>query len=164
MYSVKDSDSHIKFKYYVAFICLDCVVIYDTLNNLIACAKNLHLSTLTDATWIDDRLLVSSLDGFCSLVSFEGEELGEKCSDREIVENLKLVRDNSFVKEGSNHTTPVKKFAEAVLIPRKSDVEHEHPVPQDLASPNENDRGLPNMIKRRIQPTLVSNIDLNKEN
>lgn len=58
---------------------LDTVVLYDTQQTLpIAMIGRIHYATLTDLTWSSDGklLVISSSDGYCSLVEFEERELG----------------------------------------------------------------------------------------
>ena len=55
------------------------VLLYDTQQVLpFAKISNIHYTRLTDITWSDDGrlLVVSSTDGYCSLISFGEEELG----------------------------------------------------------------------------------------
>ncbi|XP_017770108.1 PREDICTED: chromatin assembly factor 1 subunit B [Nicrophorus vespilloides] len=56
------------------------VILYDTQQNApFACLQKVHYTRLTDLTWSHDGLLlvVSSTDGFISLVTFEENELGK---------------------------------------------------------------------------------------
>jgi len=58
----------------------DAVVIYDTQQHSpLYILSNLHYATFTDLSWTPDgrTLLMTSNDGFCSVVSFDAEELGE---------------------------------------------------------------------------------------
>ena len=60
---------------------LDAVMIYDTQHPYpIACAANLHPCSITDIAWSStgSTLFISSIDGYCSLMAFDGTELGEK--------------------------------------------------------------------------------------
>ncbi|XP_062130739.1 chromatin assembly factor 1 subunit B [Drosophila sulfurigaster albostrigata] len=52
-----------------------------------AIVSNIHYTRLTDMTWSNDgnTLIVSSTDGFCSLISFHDTELGERYEDMEAV-------------------------------------------------------------------------------
>lgn len=66
-----------------AIATLDAVMIYDTQNSYpIACAANLHLCNITDIAWSSSglTLFISSIDGYCSLISFDSNDLGEKLS------------------------------------------------------------------------------------
>ncbi|XP_014782646.1 chromatin assembly factor 1 subunit B [Octopus bimaculoides] len=58
----------------------DSVLIYDTQQSSpFALVKNIHYHQLSDLTWSSDGniLVVSSTDGFCSIVTFEKGEIGE---------------------------------------------------------------------------------------
>lgn len=64
-----------------AVITQDTVVVYDTEQHQpIAVVSNLNYSAFTDATWSPDgqSLFVTSVDGFCSAILFDKNELGER--------------------------------------------------------------------------------------
>lgn len=64
------------------------VYMYDTQQkNPFAMISNIHYTRLTDLSWSSDGqiLVVSSTDGFCSLITFAAGELGEMYEDQEIV-------------------------------------------------------------------------------
>ncbi|KAF9999199.1 hypothetical protein BGZ65_005406 [Modicella reniformis] len=57
----------------------DSVLIYDTQQTTaLALVSHLHYATFTDMTWSSDgcNLILTSSDGFCSIISFEEGELG----------------------------------------------------------------------------------------
>nr|CAG8457315.1 13736_t:CDS:10 [Entrophospora candida] len=59
----------------------DTLFIYDTQQySPLVMASKLHYRTLTDLAWSDDgnTLVVTSFDGYCSIVTFEEGELGER--------------------------------------------------------------------------------------
>lgn len=59
----------------------DSVIVYDTQQSAPLCiVSNLHYTTFTDLTWSPDgnTLLMTSTDGFCSALTFEPGELGER--------------------------------------------------------------------------------------
>ncbi|KAL5454197.1 hypothetical protein PMIN07_007624 [Paraphaeosphaeria minitans] len=59
----------------------DAVHVYDTQQQKPLCiVSNLHFATFTDLTWSNDgsTLLMSSSDGFCSSLTFDPGELGER--------------------------------------------------------------------------------------
>lgn len=60
----------------------DAVYVYDTQQQRPLCIiSNLHYATFTDLTWSNDgqTLLMSSSDGFCSVLTFAPGELGTIC-------------------------------------------------------------------------------------
>lgn len=68
------------------------VFLYDTQQALpFGVISNIHYTRLTDLAWSSDGrlLIVSSTDGFCSLVTFAEGELGEVYNDTEVREKLK---------------------------------------------------------------------------
>lgn len=57
----------------------NCVYLYDTQQkNPFGLISNIHYTRLTDLTWSDDgrTLIVSSTDGFCSIIIFNKNEIG----------------------------------------------------------------------------------------
>jgi chromatin assembly factor 1 subunit B len=63
-----------------AVLTLDSVLIYDTHHLRPLCiARGLHYAGLTDCTWSADgrNLIVSSTDGYVSILTFDEKELGE---------------------------------------------------------------------------------------
>ncbi|KAH8401087.1 hypothetical protein KR009_003004 [Drosophila setifemur] len=64
------------------------VFFYDTQQPVpFAIVSNIHYTRLTDLTWSGDGtvLIVSSTDGFCSLLTFEPDELGERYEEMDAV-------------------------------------------------------------------------------
>ncbi|PLW37614.1 hypothetical protein PCANC_05687 [Puccinia coronata f. sp. avenae] len=69
----------------------DTVYVYDTQQSSPICLfSNLHFSSFTDLSWTSDgeTLVLSSSDGYCSLVIFEKHELGERMTEEEMREHL----------------------------------------------------------------------------
>lgn len=67
----------------------DSVLLYDTQQTTPLCVvSNLHFATFTDLSWSTDglTLLMTSSDGFCSVLAFEKEELGEVYTGRSAAE------------------------------------------------------------------------------
>lgn len=68
------------------------VFLYDTQQTVpFGVISNIHYTRLTDIAWSNDGriLIVSSTDGFCSIVTFAEHELGEVYDDTEIKEKLR---------------------------------------------------------------------------
>ncbi|KAI8453459.1 chromatin assembly complex protein [Phakopsora pachyrhizi] len=81
----------------------DSVFIYDTQQSSPICMfGNLHFSSFTDLSWTADgeSLILSSSDGYCSLVSFDPNELGQPISK----ESLHQFPSFSLGQESSHHT------------------------------------------------------------
>ena len=55
------------------------IIIFDTQSmNPLYAMGNYHYATITDLSWRSDKILaISSSDGYCSFMIFEGGELGE---------------------------------------------------------------------------------------
>ncbi|XP_037949975.1 chromatin assembly factor 1 subunit B-like [Teleopsis dalmanni] len=94
------------------------VYFYDTQQNRpFAVVSNIHYTRLTDVTWSHDGriVIVSSTDGFCSLITFEKNELGEEYEDsKSILENLQVTETVVNVKrkkqkENDNQTQKGRK-------------------------------------------------------
>lgn len=69
-----------------------CVFLYDTQQVApFGIISNIHYTRLTDLTWSSDGrvLVVSSTDGFCSLLTFTENELGDLYDDSEIKSSLR---------------------------------------------------------------------------
>lgn len=78
-----------------------CVYLYDTQQTIpFGVISNIHYTRLTDLAWSSDGrvLIVSSTDGFCSIILFSESELGEKyCEEESKSEND---NQNSEIKIG----------------------------------------------------------------
>lgn len=85
------------------------VYLYDTQQKLpFGLISNIHYTRLTDLTWSNDGLIlvVSSTDGYCSIVQFSDGELGEVYKDKSIED---ILLENSVKipeKKGSEKSKP----------------------------------------------------------
>lgn len=84
----------------VAIATTDSVAIYDTETmHVLGIASKVHFSEITDLAWINDdekddlHLIMSSRDGFCSLISFDKDELGERLDKTEYPEVMKKISE-----------------------------------------------------------------------
>ncbi len=89
----------------------DTVIIYDTQQKLpIGIATNLHYAIFTDLSWSNDgnTLLITSTDGFCSVVVFKDGLLGEVYNiDNNVnVYDEKLINNDSLIKNNYNSLPP----------------------------------------------------------
>lgn len=89
------------------------VYLYDTQQKTpFGLISNIHYTRLTDLTWSSDGqiLVVSSTDGFCSLILFSKDELGivykKNDEDKENVEEKIVVEEKSIVVEKKIDLTP----------------------------------------------------------
>lgn len=74
----------LKYRIVYAVATQDSIIVYDTEQKQPLCVvSNLHYSTFTDLTWSPDgnNLLMTSTDGFCSVIIFENDELGTKYTE-----------------------------------------------------------------------------------
>lgn len=77
------------------------VYLYDTQQKIpIGLISNIHYARLTDMTWSSDGniLIVSSVDGFCTLITFEVGELGEVYEKPAEEEKVNDIDSNSIEK------------------------------------------------------------------
>ncbi|KAG5677943.1 hypothetical protein PVAND_007657 [Polypedilum vanderplanki] len=69
------------------------VYLYDTQQKIpFALISNIHYTRLTDLSWSNDGkiLIVSSTDGFCSIIHFSDEELGKIYKEKSIQDIIEL--------------------------------------------------------------------------
>ena len=84
----------------IAIASLDSVVLYDTQRALpFGFLSNMHYASLTDIAWSKDGkvLAISSRDGYCSLVTFDANELGTpyRQTTGEVIENATVHKEIS---------------------------------------------------------------------
>jgi len=85
--SKKESIFDIPYRMIYGVVTHDAVFIYDTQQSAPLCMLgNLHFTSFTDLTWSPDgeTVILSSQDGYCSVISFEPGELGEPCTSLSI--------------------------------------------------------------------------------
>ena len=110
---------------------LDSIVIYSTDNNLkpLGQISNIHYQAITDLAWDENgtKLLVSSMDGFCSVVNFESDAFGP-------------------LYDGPKTSNPEKVQLQATETP---------PTPQKKQAPTIDTFFKDKKGKKRITPTLI---------
>ncbi|KAJ3085507.1 hypothetical protein HK102_014105 [Quaeritorhiza haematococci] len=82
----------LKYRLLFAVATQDSVLIYDTQHTKpLVFISNLHYATFTDMAWSPDgcTLLLASTDGYCSIVSFERNELGVPLPDDKVPRGMK---------------------------------------------------------------------------
>ena len=148
----------LNYRHIFAVASLDSVTIYSTQKSHtkpIAFLSNLHYAPLTDISWSKDgrTLLLSSTDGFCTLVEFEGDELGVKFveADVSLVDEQDALKVQPEVSASSE--VIVAKQAQSDLTAVDDAVKSAAVLPTKVASTLD-----PSMIKKRITPTFISNI------
>lgn len=91
LYKLLSETLVLPYKLIFAIGTLDSIVIYSTDNNFkpLGQVSNIHYQAITDLTWDENgqKLLVGSMDGFCSVVNFEADIFGP-LYDSPMVENL----------------------------------------------------------------------------
>lgn len=83
----------------VAVATLDSVYIYDTqIAYPIAALSNFHCDKITDICWSSSgmSLFICSIDGYCSVVSFQSTELGEPLNLEQYPETLRLPHSSTY--------------------------------------------------------------------
>ncbi|EEB07117.1 CAF assembly factor complex subunit B [Schizosaccharomyces japonicus yFS275] len=134
------SNSVLEVPYYMVFAVAtqDAVFFYDTQSmRPFSCVVNLHYSTLTDLAWDESgrTLFISSLDGFCSTIMFDDDELGIPLPNAHVYLPQKL-------HDKSNSGLEAKTMTEPTILANSSNAQ----TIQTKKGP-----------KKRIAPTLISN-------
>lgn len=118
------------------------VYLYDTQQKLpFGLISNIHYTRLTDLTWSNDgnTLLVSSTDGYCSIVQFAAEELGKVYKEQSLQEILssKMMKDEPKKKKKSKKPNSAKKEDDKEKSSPTTVDEKENPVKMEVDPPNE---------------------------
>eukprot|EP01029_Cantina_marsupialis_P003983 TRINITY_DN139_c4_g1_i1.p1 TRINITY_DN139_c4_g1~~TRINITY_DN139_c4_g1_i1.p1 ORF type:complete len:706 (+),score=258.17 TRINITY_DN139_c4_g1_i1:100-2217(+) len=137
------------------------VVIYDTQHHQPLCVmKDQHILNITDIAWAENKLIISSSDGFCSIVMLDPELLGQKLTIEEYPSALQPFIPREITDE------PAPKVVEPTMMVPESDDEElkeceEEPMDID-------DKKLPapviNMLKprKKVEKTEVPKINMLK--
>lgn len=105
-----------------AVFTMDLVAIFDTSQTTpILTCRDLHYGSLTDAGWSADgySLVITSTDGFCSLISFTSEELGELLPEQQqsaIISELKATLEKKTLLNTNQLFTSCSKPPSSDLI------------------------------------------------
>lgn len=181
---------NLPYKYIFAIATKDSIVIYSTEKLVpIGYVSNLHYSTITDLKWDFDgsKIIVSSADGFCSVVTVEANLLGEKYepTNKDDVNNespdVEMVdvcaNEEDKVKKDIDQPSTTAKSVDFDNGPKEKPVTESKPeqtTPQkptneatsassqpgtidSFFSPNSKSKAKPKKAKKRIAPTLVLN-------
>ncbi|EGG05174.1 uncharacterized protein MELLADRAFT_36992, partial [Melampsora larici-populina 98AG31] len=131
----------------------DTVFVYDTQQSSPICMfGNLHFSSFTDLAWSSDgeTLILSSSDGYCSLVAFDQNELGtplskEACSRiTGYRDHIQDDRDQELANKISSQADSTKNDPTPSVISRRTSVSNEvpsmvkvgRPAPEDASEGN----------------------------
>ena len=169
-----------------AVVTQNTVYVFDTLRrSAIYAFGNLHYASLTDAAWSCDghTLMISSVDGFCTAVQFAEGDFG--CA---VIEDQTAVLQSitQVIKASTFHNPPPKQPSkklqnpdDSVLLSSEVDIETEADTytgglvtvsEPDVQSENNSApaEAEPTIhcppIKKRIAPTLLSNVTINANN
>ncbi|KAL1509357.1 hypothetical protein ABEB36_004111 [Hypothenemus hampei] len=149
------------------------VVLYDTQQIWpIARFQDMHYTRMTDVTWSQDGLLLvaSSTDGFCSLITFEKDELGlpwvpvEETSDEKLLEmtGCKEALVNSESVNVNDKDLQIQETQKEEIKKRPSFLEQWALKGQKKRKPEETDKEINRKVRNlshTIQNTGVSNIE-----
>ncbi|XP_017077794.1 chromatin assembly factor 1 subunit B [Drosophila eugracilis] len=130
------------------------VFFYDTQQPVpFAIVSNIHYTRLTDLTWSSDGtvLIVSSTDGFCSLLTFEANELGERYEDTEALLS-------AVMKSSENLPLPKKKKPKLRKVSSDEVVAIRKPL-QEKTKPNTNRKAAESGIREEGEPDLDAEND-----
>lgn len=157
----------LSYRYIYAVATLDSVTIYSTQKSHtrpIAYLSNLHYAPLTDIAWNKEGtiLLMSSTDGYCTLVEFEGDELGTPVvlasvatasADAPVpaVDPTAIIVDDRVISSSSTQVQVLENkqmppLPPPVIVAEESVVKAAPIVANTLSS---------GLIKKRISPTLI---------
>ena len=141
---------------------IDSVVLYDTLqNHPILFVEGIHYTQLTDLRWGADgrHLSISSTDGFCTIASFEEDELGTPLSREGI--HLALIFVNCYL-QLIYHSLDLQRFGlsrEPIVLGKEAAADHRSVkayTPNEKQSSVDVSAPSPNQSHRRIRPQLIS--------
>jgi chromatin assembly factor 1 subunit B len=135
--------TNLLYKYFFSIATKDSVFLYSTDDlHPIAFVSNLHFSTITDVRWDHDgsKIIVSSADGFCSVIFIDPSLLGDKYIDSNL-------EQKNFLKNSEPNVEP-KHFTlknEPIVNnePNEMKIEIKHQI-QTIPEPIE-----PNSLKNR---------------
>jgi len=142
-----------------AVLTLDSVLIYDTHHtNPLCIARGLHYANLTDAVWSPDglTLMVSSRDGYISILNFADGELGETYVPALEAAEAKIVQEKA-VKLASRPIVPVPRAVNTAATPSAEATK------AVSVTPNGSDVANQKAGRKRIVPTLLPVGDSGKE-
>ncbi len=159
------SKSPIPYRSVFAVLTLDTILIYDTYHSRpLAVAKGLHYAGLTDCSWSADghKLMVTSTDGYISMLIFQTGELGEIYKDeKKTVQDVEMIDTTEQECNKINQEKVVPTTSEQNINPNsqgKSTVTDLQSNLKESTMKVEDQAKEPmkKKLKKRIQPLLVS--------
>lgn len=117
------------------------VYLYDTQQKVpFGLISNIHYTRLTDITWSNDGkiMIVSSTDGFCSIITFDDGELGEEYKDLEVLQPFEPLCDKKNYKSKLKENGDQNKMSESENLDPKNEKYKENikfsieKIPHDL--------------------------------
>lgn len=139
------------------------VFIYDTEKSTpFLLVRNLHYASITDLSWHnsadgkDSTLMISSIDGFVSIIKFEDFELGRMLDSQE---TLKIISDRRIqctpkTTTTKNEITPLQ--ADFCVLSTSNELNKESPLDKSALFTNETLELNDGYKRRRIAPILIS--------
>ncbi|KAI5956377.1 CAC2 [Candida jiufengensis] len=138
---IKYESTSLPYTLVFAIATIDSVIIYSTENKFapLGQVSNLHYQGITDLVWDKDgsKLIISSIDGFCSIIKFDTGKFGTPIKAEHIV---KEISQNIPLKESTNI---------------KASPEHKKTPTIDTFFNNSKSKQTPKKEKKRITPTLI---------
>ncbi|KAJ4441676.1 hypothetical protein ANN_11534 [Periplaneta americana] len=146
LFELRDRESVFALPYRMIFAVAtqNSVILYDTQQpQPFGIVSNIHYTRLTDLTWsADGRLLiVSSTDGYCSIITFAAEELGVVYKPKENeVETSNIEKDEKITDNEIVTVTISEKNERIPTQPIASDIpKTEEAIPASVNSASESD-------------------------
>jgi len=151
------STARLPYRSVFAVLTLDSVVIYDTYHTRPLCiARGLHYANLTDAAWSPDglTLMVSSRDGYISILNFADGELGETYAPALEAAEAKIVQEEA-ARLASRPMVPVPRAASTSTSATTATPGGETSRAVSVTPPNVSGGDKQISGKKRVVPTLL---------
>lgn len=165
-YQCLEGVTSLPYKYVFAIATKDSVLLYSTENfQPLGFVSNLHYSTITDLRWDHDgsKIVVSSADGFCSIIFVSEELCGQKYVEKAQDVQMKDVQDvemkdvEEIVDTNTVIDSPIIVNDKTVTVDTPTETTSE---PQDKPETATIDQFFTPKVtkkaKKRVQPTLVT--------
>jgi chromatin assembly factor 1 subunit B len=141
---------------------LDAVLVYDTsCPHPVAAVANLHYDKVTDVAWSPSgrTLLLSSIDGYCSMLCFDDADVGTPLARDELPAVLRAVRHKpTYAPPRASKTvrTPARSASDPSAVGAEEDADAEENVEEPVQVPEAAPPAAPVAgAKRKIALTLL---------